>query len=129
RSASAAIRAPRSAAPSAIACSSLVTPDSAETTTSTRAPLSSARRFASRPMVSQRWRRDTEVPPNLSTIQRSEGELVGIEVVARPRVGHEQAILGLAVAGAHPATATGNAFLACRATAAAYTCRPLALLP
>src|SRR5690606_17235950 len=76
-----------------------------DTTTSTRAPLSSARRFASRPMVSQRWRRDTEVPPNLSTIQRSEGELVGIEVAVCPRVGHEHAILGPAVAGAHPVRA------------------------
>src|SRR3546814_18476891 len=60
-------------------------------------------------MVSQRWRRDTEVPPNLSTIQVSEGGLMGIEVVARPRIGHEHAILGLAVAGAHPARLAGAA--------------------
>ncbi len=53
----------------AIACSSLVTPDSAETTTSTRAPSSAMRFEARRPMVSQRLRRDTEVPPNLSTTQ------------------------------------------------------------
>src|SRR3546814_13645453 len=60
-------------------------------------------------MVSQRWRRDTEVPPNLSTSQVSEGGLMGIEVVARPRIGHEHAILGLAVAGAHPARLAGAA--------------------
>jgi len=37
-----------------MAVSSLVTPDSADTTTSTRAPVSSARFFASFPIVSQR---------------------------------------------------------------------------
>ena len=44
--------------------------DSAETTTSTRTPSSDMRFPARRPMVSQRLRRDTEVPPNLSTTQR-----------------------------------------------------------
>src|SRR3546814_5973410 len=34
---------------------------------------------------------------------------MGIEVVARPRIGHEHAILGLAVAGAHPARLAGAA--------------------
>src|SRR5690606_32979304 len=43
--------------------------DNADTTTSTRRP--AARSTASRPMVSQRARCETEVPPNLRTIQRS----------------------------------------------------------
>ena len=58
------------ASPLAIACNSLVTPDNAETTTSTRTPSSVMRLEARRPIVSQRLRRDTEVPPNLSTTQR-----------------------------------------------------------
>src|SRR4249919_2355332 len=57
----------------AIACNSLVTPDRADTTTSTRTPSSRARSAARRPMVSQRWRRDTDVPPNFRTTQRSPG--------------------------------------------------------
>src|SRR5690606_19669411 len=72
------------------ACSSLVAPDNAETTTSTRAPPADARACASRPMVSQRSREDTDVPPNLSTIQRSRGVIVAVtrnpvECAACPR--------------------------------------------
>src|SRR5574343_195830 len=50
-------------------CSRLVTPDRAETTTSTLPPSSAARARISLPMMSQRWRCDTEVPPNLRRIQ------------------------------------------------------------
>src|SRR5690606_10110999 len=80
RTASACTLSAASAAPSAIAASSLVTPDSADTTTSTRASPSVARFMAVRPMVSQRWRCDTDVPPNLSTTQgvRVEGGDMGV---------------------------------------------------
>jgi len=50
-----------------MACNSLVTPDMADTTTSTRAPSAAPRSTAMRPIVSQRSRLDTEVPPNFST--------------------------------------------------------------
>src|SRR5690606_41324578 len=59
----------RAAWPSATGCRALVTPVTAETTTRTRVPSSPARRFIRPPIVSQRSRRDTLVPPNFRTIQ------------------------------------------------------------
>src|SRR5690606_24315686 len=83
-----------------MAVSSLVTPDSADTTTSTRPPVASARCLASLPIVSQRWRRDTEVPPNLRTIQppgaaSCAGKAADIDVSwgDHPTTGHEPSIL------------------------------------
>src|SRR5205085_11889252 len=71
-------------------CSALVTPDSAETTTSTRASSSATRRAAIAPMVSHRCRRDTDVPPNLSTIQRLEVCIGGNAWVAAREVAHSR---------------------------------------
>src|SRR5690606_13736538 len=72
--------------PSLIAASMLVTPESADTTTSTRRP--AARSRARRPMVSQRARCETEVPPNFSTIQRLDPGLEGMGgPVGRKRAG------------------------------------------
>ena len=95
RSTSAAMRVPMSS-PAQIASSSLVTPDSAETTTSTRTPSSALRLPAMRPMVSQRLRRDTEVPPNLSTTHRVASATASVlVVVADPAVCRRRASHGI----------------------------------